>query len=337
MKNFGQVAVAATAGICCTVCSPAAQAAQAAPGASTKVAVTTMAAAKAAEAQLPSLVAYVRKGDVYTSKGASEKRLTSTGAAARPRWSPNGRQIAFLNKGQLWTMNADGSNQKRLTTRPAAGPSWSPDGKWIAFSSLSCTGGPGVFKIPATGGKKEAVMFPRDCKAETLPAEAEAAKSVARELSTDDAVAWSPDGKQLAFRGGDCESIYDACLSLGDVTTGGEKTVAAYGGGGVQNKGFAVVPSWRSDGAKLAFTAFQEGETADENKPVHLVEYDAITGATRTIGNAMDRELDYVDAGRAVLTSEKAGTAWVTVVGLANGVRTPFKSGSQPSVQPLVR
>ncbi|MEU4688420.1 hypothetical protein [Actinoplanes sp. NPDC023714] len=333
MKNFGQVAVAATAGICCAVCNPAAGAAQATP-ATTQAKATSQAAT---QANLPSLVAYVRGGDVYTSKGTTEKRLTTGGTAARPRWSPNGRQIAYLNRGQLWTMNADGSNQRRLTTRPAAGPSWSPDGKWIAFSSLSCTGGPGVFKIKATGAATPQVMFPSDCKTEALPAEAEAAKSVQKELKSDNAVAWSPDGKQLAFRGGNCESIYDACLSLGDVTTGGEKTVAAYGGGGVQNSGFAVVPSWRSDGAKLAFTAFQEGETADESKPVHLVEYDAITGATRTIGNAMDRELDYVDAGRAVLTSEKAGTAWVTVVGLANGLRTPFKSGSQPSVQPMMR
>ncbi|MBB2942807.1 dipeptidyl aminopeptidase/acylaminoacyl peptidase [Actinoplanes lutulentus] len=322
-KNFGQVAgnvaIAAAASFCCVVCNPS----------------TVQAAAPSS--QLPSMVAYVRNGDVYASKGSTEQRLTTGGSHARPRWSPNGKQIAFLKKGQVWTMKADGTGQRRLSTRPAAGPSWSPDGKWIAFSSLSCNGGPGVYSIPADGTKKEKVLFPRDCRTEALPAETEAAKSVAKELKSDNAVAWSPDGVQLAFRGGNCESIYDSCLSVGDVKTGGEKTVAAFGGGGVQNSGFAVVPSWRSDGAKLAFTAYQEGETATESKPVHLVEYDAITGAQRTIGNAMDRELDYVDASRAVVTSQNAGTTWVTVVGLATGLRTPFKSGEQPSVQPVVR
>ncbi|MEU8238650.1 hypothetical protein AB0C07_10420 [Actinoplanes missouriensis] len=347
MKSIGQVAgnvaVAAAVGICCAVCHPGA--AQAAAGQATGGGAQAAAgsaqgtsAQQAAAAQLPGLVAYVRNGDVYTSKGGAETRLTTGGKSARPRWSPNGKQIAFLKGGQLWTMNANGTGQRRLTTRPAAGPSWSPDGKWIAFASLSCSGGPGVYQIRTDGKGAPAVLFPRDCRSEALPGETEAAKSsVQKELSTDNAVAWSPDGRQLAFRGGDCESIYDSCLSLGDLSTGGEKTVAAYGGGGVQNSGFAVVPSWRSDGAKLAFTAYQEGEVASENKPVHLVEYDAVTGATRTIGNAMDRELDYVDAGRAVITSEKAGTSWVTVVGLANGLRVPLKSGSQPSVQPVSR
>ncbi|MBG0568883.1 TolB family protein [Actinoplanes aureus] len=293
-----------------------------------------------AAATLPSQVAYVRAGDVYVSKGATEKRLTTGGGHTRPRWSPDGRQLAFLKAGQLWTMRADGTGQRRLSTRAAAGPSWSPDGKWIAFGSLSCSGGPGVYRISATAAAaKPEVLFPRDCRGAALPAEATAGGRSASgtlndRLRTDDAVAWSPDGTRVAFRGGDCESVYDACLSIGTVTTGAEKTVAAYGGGSLHNRGFAVVPSWRADGAKLAFTAYQEGETAADNKPVHLVEYDTVTGAKRTVGGALDRELDYVDASRAVVTSQGSGGSWVTVVGLANGTRTPFRSGSQPSVQP---
>lgn len=295
-------------------------------------------------AGLPSVVAYVRGGDIYLSQGTGEKRLTTGGGHARPRWSPDGRRLAYLKGGRLWTMRADGTAARRLSTRPAAGPSWSPDGKWLAFASLSCTGGPGVFRIAAGGsaaGQPEA-LFPRDCRGEELPEEQApagrgATATLQERLASDDAVAWSPDGKRLAFRGGDCESVYDACLTVGTLTDGAEKTVAAYGGGSLQNRGFAVVPSWRADGRKLSWTAFQEGETKADSKPVHLVEYDTATGKKRIVGGAMDRELAYVDANRAVITGQNGGGSWVTVLSLTDGARTLFRSGSQPSVQPVRR
>jgi TolB protein len=285
------------------------------------------------------VVAYVRGGDIYVSAGAAETRLTSGGGYARPRWSPDGSQLAFLKAGQLWVMRADGTGKRRLTTRAAAGPSWSPDGKSIAFASLSCSGGPGVYRIAVAGAAKPEVLFPRDCRTEALPAEPplptpRAGASLTERLSTDDAVAWSPDGTKIAFRGGDCESIFDACLTVGTVSTGGEQTVAAYGGGSRQNHGFAVVPSWRADGAKLAWTAYQQGETAAENEPVHLVEYDVAGRTKRTVGGVLDREMAYLDAKHAVVTGQIGSGSWIVMVGLNDRSRVPFHAGSQPSVRP---
>jgi Tol biopolymer transport system component len=148
-------------------------------------------------------------------------------------------------------------------------------------------------------------------------------------------VAWSPDGSRLAFRGGDCESTYDACLTVGSVATGGEKTVAAYGGGSLQTSGFAVVPQWRADGAKLSWTAYQQGETVADNQPLHVVEYDTATGAKRTVGASQDRELTYVDSTRGAATGTYRNGSWIMLVDLATGARTPFHQGSQPSVQPV--
>ena len=114
----------------------------------------------AATPALPSLVAYVRAGDVYVSKGAAEARLTRDGGWSRPRWSPDGKQLAYLKGGLLWTMRADGTAKRRLTTRAAAGPSWSPDGRFLAFASVSCTGGPGVYRISATAARTGVQDFP---------------------------------------------------------------------------------------------------------------------------------------------------------------------------------
>ena len=41
----------------------------------------------------------------------------------------------------------------------------------------------------------------------------------------------------IAFRGGDCEAVFDDCLTVADVATGRQTAVDAYGGGGVVDSG----------------------------------------------------------------------------------------------------
>jgi dipeptidyl aminopeptidase/acylaminoacyl peptidase len=285
------------------------------------------------------LVAYVRDGNVHVSKGATERRLTTGGGHSRVRWSPDGRKLAFLRGGLLWVMNADGSGKRRLTTRPASGPAWSPDGRWIAFASAGCVGGPAVYRISATAANAQpAALFPASCREQAPPvvtaAPAAPTGTLAQRLRRDDALAWSPDGARIAFRGGDCEAIYDDCLSLGNVATGGERVLAAYGGGGSERSGFAVVPAFRRDGAKVTWTAYREGENAASTLPVHVVEHDLASGRQRRIGAAEDREMVYESATRGVVTGRHQGASWLIVVNLVTGARAPFHKGSQASIQP---
>ena len=63
--------------------------------------------------------------------------------ASSPAWSPNGRKIAYVSPEdgfyQIYVMNADGKNRKRLTNNRAhkkvdnRQPTWSPDGRTIAY------------------------------------------------------------------------------------------------------------------------------------------------------------------------------------------------------------
>jgi Tol biopolymer transport system component len=87
--------------------------------------------------------------------GSDAKKLTDgTGRSASPAWSPDGGRIAFTSdrdmngdcffhdctgwNTEIYVMNADGSDPKRLTDDPGddTSPTWSPDGMRIAFAAL---------------------------------------------------------------------------------------------------------------------------------------------------------------------------------------------------------
>lgn len=68
-------------------------------------------------------------------------QLTNNSQDNFPVWSPKTDLIAFTSKREgnydLYTIHADGSELKRITTDPGneAHSVWSPDGEWLAFSS----------------------------------------------------------------------------------------------------------------------------------------------------------------------------------------------------------
>lgn len=116
-----------------------------------------------------------------------------------PVWSPDGRKIAFGSSyrpdhdhGQVYVMNADGSDVRRLhptPCEPAPGycddsyPHWSPDGSWIAFQRSYRYGQPelqGDGRIPEIWVMRSDGSDPKKLANGLLPA-------------------WSPDGSQISF------------------------------------------------------------------------------------------------------------------------------------------
>jgi len=83
-----------------------------------------------------------------------------------PQFSPDGKRIAFrvtefdMEKGKsdsdIYIMNADGSEIRRLTWREGADyhPRWSPDGKWLMFVSTRENGAQ-AWRLPIDGGEAE--------------------------------------------------------------------------------------------------------------------------------------------------------------------------------------
>ncbi|HKP90111.1 MAG TPA: hypothetical protein VJT75_09075 [Thermoleophilaceae bacterium] len=91
------------------------------------------------------LIAFGAAGDgIHTIKpdGTGGKQLTDGASDANPTWSPDSARIAFERGGEIWRMDADGTNLKRLTKKGAQ-PAWRPNGKNIAFVRKTNRGGAG--------------------------------------------------------------------------------------------------------------------------------------------------------------------------------------------------
>ena len=138
-----------------------------------------------------------RSGDseiyIADASGASSslKRLTtSAGPDVSPVWNPKtGAQLSWVSGRtglpQIYTMEADGTNQQRLTDQGyAVSPAWSPNGQFLVFSWIRHygPGAPGAQDIYIMDvASKQWVQLTHDGGRNDFPS-------------------WSPDGRHIVFQ-----------------------------------------------------------------------------------------------------------------------------------------
>jgi TolB protein len=98
---------------------------------------------------------------VMDTDGANVRQITSGGFHTQPRWSPKGDTIVYTARQgthDLWAINVDGSNPRRLTggTADSQGATWAPNGRHLAFQS-NRLGRWQIFAMQADGSAQEPI------------------------------------------------------------------------------------------------------------------------------------------------------------------------------------
>lgn len=129
----------------------------------------------------------------------------------------------------VYTMDADGKHETRLTTNAAddAAPVWSPQGDKIAFVSNRRGDGYEIYLMNADGSNQRPLR----------------ADAPVRAIAAD----WSPDGSRLAYAEGDDVYVIQVVAPGGGDSTSAPVNVSADKAAGSQD----MEPAWSPGGSKL--------------------------------------------------------------------------------------
>jgi len=137
-----------------------------------------------------------RSGDskiwVADNSGGNAKRLTADkGLDVSPVWNrKTNSQIAFASDRatglpQIYTMEADGTNQQRMTDQGyAVSPSWSPNGQFLVFAWVRRYG-------PGEPGSRDIYLM--DIASKQFV-------QLTHDGGRNDTPSWSPDGRHIVFQ-----------------------------------------------------------------------------------------------------------------------------------------
>jgi dipeptidyl aminopeptidase/acylaminoacyl peptidase len=163
----------------------------------------------------------------FHSTRVSAETANTASVAAVAATKTNGR-IAFTSfrdgNSEIYSSNADGSNQTRLTNNTAfdGQPAWSPDGTRVAFTSTR-DGDEEIYVMNADGSNL---------------------RRLTTNSGADRTPVWSPDGAQIAFASNRDSGNFDIFVMNADGTR--QVNISAGVGADYQD------PDWSTDGLKIA-------------------------------------------------------------------------------------
>jgi TolB protein len=171
----------------------------------------------------------------FIYQGLLQNPTKGVGTNYVPVYSPDGTRIAFMSgrdgNPEIYVVNADGSNTRRLTNHPAGDgtPTWSPNSQQLAFVS-DRTGTPQIYLMGADGSN---------------------VRRITMNESWADQPTWSSAFNEIAYAGR-TGSGYD--IKVFDIASGDAKQIT-FGEGSNER------PAYSANGRHLAFTSTRSGGT----------------------------------------------------------------------------
>jgi Tol biopolymer transport system component len=224
-----------------------------------------------------------------------------TPGTARPAFPGTNGRIAFATDRdgnfEIYTMNADGSGQTRLTTATGDDlyPVWSADGAKLAFSSQRTGFNSQIYTMTAGGANQTPLTS-------TSPA-------------SNYEPAWSPTGTQLGF-----VSDRNDGIQLWKMNADGSGQVQLTDALNSYN----VDPVWSPDGAHIAFTSSRDG-----NEEIYVVNADGTNPTRLTNDPGSDAGPAYSPDGTKIAfqTTRGDGSRDVWVMNADGTSQVPLASG----------
>ena len=249
--------------------------------------------------------------------GSGLMRLTNDpGFDDSPAISPDGRQIVFLTARhdpqpkfpnlmyEIYTMDIDGSNVKRLTNTEAGEdhPSWSPDGSQILFDADY--DGDGFYEI--YGMDQDGTNVTR----------------LTTNAANDQFADWSPDGSQISFAS-DRTGNWDIFVMDADGSNQQALT---------DDLDWELFPAWSPDGSQIAFTGLVPNS---RNTDVFVMNADGTSVRQLTDRPGFDENPDFSPGGDQIaFQTNRDGNFEIYLMNLDGSGQNPLFEESSDELWP---